>query len=57
MEKINWTERKSNKDILRLDGEERYMLEVIRKRNESLHWSCSERGWTVEAGHRGKNGG
>ena len=28
MEKISWTEKKSNEEILRLVGEERCMLEV-----------------------------
>src|SRR5271163_39453 len=34
MEKISWTERKSNEEILRLVGEERCMLEVIAKRKK-----------------------
>jgi len=24
---------------------------------ENLDWSCGQRGWNVEAGYRGKNGG
>ena len=35
MEKISWTEKKSNEEILRLVGEERCMLEVIAKRKKA----------------------
>ena len=35
MEKISWTEKKSNEEVLRLVGEERCMLEVIAKRKKA----------------------
>ena len=57
MKKISWTEKKSIEEILRLVGEERCVLEVFSQEEESLDWSCNERGWTVEPGHRGKNTG
>jgi len=56
MEKISWKEKKNNEEVLRLVGEERCMLEDSQG-EESLDWSCGERGWTVEAGHRGKHAG
>ena len=34
-EKISWTEKKSNEEILRLVGEERCMLDVIGKRKKA----------------------
>ena len=58
IERISWTEKITNEEVLRRVGEKRSMVETIVRRNKNLIGHIyNERGWADERSYGGENGG
>ena len=58
MERISWTEKITNEEVLRRVGEKRSMVEtIVRRKKKKLDRAYNERGWADERSYGGENGG